>query len=132
MTLQDYMISNMNSDRVRWHPTRNEGMTPADVQAGSRKSAWWQCNRGHEWNAPIYSIKAGTTCPYCAGKYPIPGQTDLASTHPHLVPLWSERNKLSPTEVTAGSHKKVLWVCGKGHEWEAMVSLLAIENSRCP
>jgi len=115
-----------------WHPTRNGDLTPADVLPGSRRSAWWRCGQGHEWKAVIYSIKAGTSCPYCAGRRPIVGEADLATTHPNLVRQWSEKNKLLPREVTAGSHKKVLWVCGKGHEWEAMVSLIAIDNSNCP
>ena len=132
MTLQDYFVENLSSMTVQWHPTRNDNLTPAQVQAGSRKPIWWICAQGHAWCAPVYSIKAGTACPYCAGKRPIPGQTDLATTHPHLVPRWSGKNDLSPQEVTAGSHKKVLWVCDKGHEWEAVVSLLALDNSGCP
>ena len=100
-----------------WHPTRNGNLRPTDIPAGSNKRIWWQCDKGHDWKAAAYSIKAGSACPYCAGKKAIVGKTDLATTHPHLISLWSEKNKLSPTEVTVGSHKRVLWVCGKGHEW---------------
>ena len=32
-----------------------------------------------------------------------------------------EKNKIKPTEVSIGSHKKVIWRCEKGHEWEAAV-----------
>ena len=43
----------------------------------------------------------------------------LAEVHPQLVSEWSEKDKIKPTEVSIGSHKKVIWRCEKGHEWEA-------------
>jgi hypothetical protein len=30
---------------------------------------------------------------------------------------------LTPEDVTPGSHKKVWWVCEKGHEWQARMSV---------
>ena len=38
----------------------------------------------------------------------------LAEVHPELVSEWSEKNKIKPTEVSIGSHKKVIWRCEKG------------------
>ncbi len=115
-----------------WHPTKNGELTPSDVTPGSRKMLWWQCERGHEWQAKTYALKAGCGCPYCAGKRPIEGETDLATVHPHLIKMWSPRNKLSPTEVTAASHKKVWWICEKGHEWEAKIDTVTVMGCGCP
>lgn len=115
-----------------WHPTRNGNLRPTDIPAGSNKRIWWQCDKGHEWQARAYTIKAGGGCPYCFGRYAIPGETDLATTHPHMVELWSDRNKLSPVEVTAGSHKKVWWICSKGHEWEALIGSVVMDGCGCP
>ena len=42
----------------------------------------------------------------------------LAKVHPELVSEWSKKNQIKPTEVSIGSHKKVIWRCEKGHEWE--------------
>ena len=42
----------------------------------------------------------------------------LAEVHPELVSEWSKKNKIKPTEISIGSHKKVIWRCEKGHEWE--------------
>lgn len=33
----------------------------------------------------------------------------LREVHPELVSEWSEKNKIKPTEVSIGSHKKVIW-----------------------
>ena len=57
---------------------------------------------------------------------------DLATTHPHILPQWSGRNTLLPQSVTAGSQRKVWWVCERGHEWEAVIASVAAEGSGCP
>ena len=115
-----------------WHPLRNGGLTPRDITPGSDRTVWWCCERGHSWQAAVYSVKAGSACPYCSGRNAIPGETDLATTHPHILKLWDPRNKLSPRQVTAGSHRKVWWICEKGHEWEAVIASVAVEGSGCP
>ena len=48
----------------------------------------------------------------------IAGINDLATLEPLLVKQWSKKNKIKPTEVSIGSHKKVIWRCEKGHEWK--------------
>ena len=115
-----------------WHPTKNGELKPSDVMPGSSKLLWWQCQRGHEWQARAYTIKAGSTCPYCTGKRPAVGETDLATTHPHIVKMWSGRNTFQPTEATAGSHKKVWLVCEKGHEWETKIDTFTLLGCGCP
>lgn len=55
----------------------------------------------------------------------------LSETHPHLSAQWSSKNVLGADEVTAGSGKKVWWVCKEGHEWEAAVYNRSLGKS-CP
>lgn len=131
MTLQDHFLQHSKTAAM-WHPERNGDVTPGELTAGSRKYVWWRCDRGHEWQAMVYSVTAGCACPYCSGKKAIPGETDLATTRPDLVPRWSEKNALKPGELTQGSDKRVLWVCEKGHEWEARVSSIVLEGCSCP
>lgn len=56
----------------------------------------------------------------------------LAEERPELVAQWARSNELSPSEVSCGSHKKVWWVCDKGHTWEATVKNRALIGSGCP
>ena len=56
----------------------------------------------------------------------------LAEEHPELVPQWGTSNELSPSDVSSGSHKKVWWVCEKGHTWEATIKNRALLGSGCP
>ncbi len=115
-----------------WHPLRNGSLSPAEVSSGSKKQVWWICDKGHEWQATVHSVSSGTACPYCSGRNAIPGETDLGTTHPELIRYWSSANKLTTLSVTAGSHKKVLWCCDKGHEWEASVASVALDGCGCP
>ena len=43
---------------------------------------------------------------------------------PNLANEWhpTKNSTLSPRDVTAGSNKKVWWLCEKGHEWQAVIS----------
>lgn len=131
MTLQDHFLENAQMSRM-WDAEKNADLNPAELTPGSRRAAWWRCEQGHSWQAQVYSVKAGCSCPYCSGRNAIPGETDLATTHPQILKLWSGRNILSPAEVTSGSHRKVWWRCDRGHEWESQIAVVAVEGCGCP
>jgi len=106
-----------------WHPTRNAALTPRDVTKSSNKTVWWVCGKGHEWEATVNRRTRGAGCPYCSGKR-VCNDNSLALLNPSLAMQWHRwRNgTLRPSDVTLGSNKKVWWVCGKGHEWQATVN----------
>lgn len=130
MTLEEYFAANPQTAN-EWAAEKNR-LSPAELSTCDHEQVWWRCENGHEWQARVYSVTSGTGCPYCTGKRAIPGKTDLASTHPHIARMWSNKNKLQPTEVTAGSMKKVLLVCARGHEWECNIFSVARQNTGCP
>ena len=118
----------------QWHLTKNLPLMPETVCAGSSRRVWWQCEKGHEWQtSPFSRTKSGTGCPYCVGKLPVPGETDLASKFPHLAKEWhpAKNLPLTPSQVLPGSHRMVWWVCEKGHEWQAMVKS-RVSGCGCP
>ena len=49
-----------------WHPTKNGELTPQMIPAGTEKKVWWLCEKGHEWQAVVYSRNKGKECPICA------------------------------------------------------------------
>lgn len=61
-------------------------------------------------------------------------KTTLRESHPELASQWdTKKNQSGSTDtVTSGSHKKVWWVCDKGHSWEASVKNRAVKGSGCP
>ena len=116
-----------------WHPTKNGELSPQKVTSHSGKKVWWQCAKGHEWSTLVNSRSSGRNCPYCNGRLPIVGETDLATTNPALTKEWhpTKNGDLSPQKVTSHSGKKVWWQCAKGHEWSALINSRS-SGSNCP
>jgi len=119
-------IANPNLAK-EWHPTRNGKITPLDVTPNANKKAWWICKKGHEWKANINNRGNGTGCPYCANKL-ASSENNLAVTNPELVKEWhpKKNGKITPNDVTPRSHKKVWWLCKKGHTWQAAINKRSI------
>lgn len=109
---------------AQWHPVKNGTLTPDQVVAGSNRYVWWQCHLGHEWRAKIVDRTRNTTgCPYCANQKVLAGYNDLATTHPEIAKQWHPalNGMLRPTDVTAGSTRRVWWICPEGHIWRTAV-----------
>ena len=50
----------------QWHPTKNGDLLPTMFSHGSRLKVWWQCEKGHEWDAVIGSRTInGNGCEEC-------------------------------------------------------------------
>lgn len=116
-----------------WHPTANGDLTPGSVTPGTHRRVCWRCEKGHEWEAAPSTLISGCGCPYCAGRQPVPGETDLATTHPEIAKEWHpEKNgSLTPCQVSQGSMKRVWWQCERGHDYQAMV-FSRVEGTGCP
>ena len=129
----------MNNSLAEVHPElvsewseKNLTLTPDDITFGSNKKVWWRGTCGHEWQTSVKARSNGEKCPICSGARVIAGINDLATLEPLLAKQWSKKNKIKPTEVSIGSHKKVIWRCKKGHEWEAVVKSRTINKTGCP
>jgi predicted metal-binding protein len=48
-----------------WHPTLNGPLTASDVTPASGKIVWWQCPRGHEWQARVADRREFGRCKKC-------------------------------------------------------------------
>ena len=61
------------------------------------------------------------------------GFNDLATVMPNLAKEWHpiKNGELTPQNVTAGSNKKVWWLCEKEHAWLASVGRRSAGNG-CP
>ena len=108
----------MNNSLAEVHPElasewseKNLMLTPDDITFGSNKKVWWKGACGHEWQTSVKASSSGEKCPICSGARVIAGINDLATLEPLLAKQWSKKNKIKPTEVSIGSHKKVLWKC---------------------
>jgi very-short-patch-repair endonuclease len=108
-----------------WHPTKNDDLDPSQVLPQINVKIWWQCKRGHEWQAmPSKRTQRNDGCPTCGNRQVLKGFNDLATTNPELAKQWHPTKNLvlTPETVTSGANKKVWWKCSKGHEWMATVN----------
>ncbi len=105
-----------------WDFSKNT-ISPYEITAGAEKMIWWICSNGHSYKSLLYNRKKGVGCPYCDGKKVLVGYNDLATTNPELLQEWDyqKNGNLKPTDVTAGSDKRVHWKCENGHEWETSI-----------
>ena len=119
--MSDLLINNLTL-KEEWNYSKNQDIDINKITLGSNKKVWWRCERGHEWQATIHSRKKNS-CPICSNKIILVGYNDLATTNPELTKEWnySKNKDFNPTMVSYGSHKKVWWVCSKGHEWQASI-----------
>ena len=133
----------------QWHPTKNEGILPDMFTLGSNKKVWWLCPKTceygckHEWQAEISRrcSKQSSGCPYCGsnGKARC-YHSSLEFLYPEVTKEWhlTKNTNIKPSEISAGSHKKVWWLCkiksncGCNHEWEASVGHRCLSNRGCP
>ncbi|WIE80974.1 zinc-ribbon domain-containing protein [Curtobacterium sp. MCSS17_016] len=105
---------------TEWHPENN--IDPTTIGAGnSRQQIRWVGACGHSWNTAPYNRKQGKGCPYCAGRYLLPGVNDLTTVRPDLAAEWHPDNPSRPADVQPGSDTTVLWLCDRGHTWPAQV-----------
>ncbi|WP_306756573.1 zinc-ribbon domain-containing protein [Agathobacter rectalis] len=111
---------------------KNLPLTPDSITFGSNKKVWWKGACGHEWETSVKARSNSEKCPICSGARVVAGINDLSTLKPELASEWSEENEIKPTEVSIGSHKKVIWKCKLGHEWIATVKSRTINRTGCP
>ena len=116
------------------HPTKNPGLDPTTLSAGSNKKIWWLlhgCN--HEFVARVFSHVNGAACSVCSNKTILIGFNDLPTTHPILAAQFhpSKNVDIKVTQLTAGSNRIVWWFDDScGHEWKAKVCNRINDTSR--
>ncbi len=119
-----------------WHPSRNGGMEPTAVSAGSGQKAWWLCRKGHEYDREIVQqVKFRASCPVCDNRRILPGFNDAWTRFPKLMQDWCwELNSDFDPRVNLPGSQKHWWRCGAGHEqhMNAYNRFLAGGCTSCP
>ncbi|MCL1882925.1 MAG: zinc-ribbon domain-containing protein, partial [Defluviitaleaceae bacterium] len=116
-----------------WHPTKNFNVMPNMVKAKSNKKFWWQCEKGHAWEATVNSrVTMQSGCPFCVGRQ-ANFENCLQTLNPNLAKQWHplKNNNLTPKDVTTGSKIKVWWLCEEEHEWESTINN-RVKGNGCP
>ena len=137
MTTQAKKYIAYNEELMKeWDWEANADLDPTKLTIGSNKKVCWKCSKcGYKWTTAVATrgIKKHS-CPACINQVCVPGRNDLATTHPELAKEWlsTENIDLKPTDVVAGSGKKVWWQCSKcGYVWQSRVIDRVLYNHGC-
>jgi hypothetical protein len=131
-TPENNLLVKQPSLAAEWHVHKNRPVKPQEVTIRSCTSYWWKCQKNHEWESPVRYRVQGGKCPYCIGRLVVP-EKSLAVKYPELVKQWhtSKNSNLKPVDFLPKSGKKIWWLCTKGHEWIAAISVRT-KGSKCP
>lgn len=118
---------------LEWDYEKNFPLLPTDITEHSNKKVWWKCKNGHEWQIEVTNRTYGSGCPYCSGRYPIIGKTDLQTVNPKLSIEWdyNKNYPITPQDIAPYTNKKYWWLCDYGHSWQASVNSRS-NGSGCP
>ena len=120
-----------------WHPTKNGELKPEEFTYGSKKKVWWLCPNGHEYDSVINKRtkkEKQQGCPYCSGRR-VSEDNNLFSLFPKVATEWhpTKNGSSRPEEFASRSHKKVWWLCPKGHSYDASINNRTGKNKTgCP
>ncbi len=138
-TASKSLAKNAPEIAAEWHNIKNAPQTPETVHAHSKKKVWWICKiqPEHTWQAQIRSRVGGSSrCPHCQKSKGTTALPPLSHFDPSLSSQWhpSKNGDLTPSQVTAGTHRKVWWQCSSdsSHEWQADVRNRARLGRGCP
>ena len=117
-----------------WDYEKNNSLTPQMFTYGSNSKVWWKCDKGHSWQASIYTRYSNHSCPYCSNKKVLRGFNDFQTKYPQIAKEFDiEKNNMFPCEISPFSNKKVWWKCSKcGYEWQYSIAHRSNGYGKCP
>ena len=113
---------------------RNNG-SPSDYALNCHKKCWFDCECGHEFEMILKNINLRSSwCPYCCNKR-LCGKCDVCynksfASHPKNK-YFSSKNTTDPLFISLFTHKKYLFDCECGHEFETIISDITNNSSWC-
>lgn len=119
-----------------WNYSLNGNATPEKIAPKTKQKYWFTCKDCSSNYHQCICDRAldNARCPYCSG-HKTNGNNCLSTTHPYLIKEWSDKNILTPEEVTPGSEKIAIWNCYNHEdvfEYEAMIKDRTGKKSSCP
>lgn len=88
---------------------KNIPYIPLDEYINSDTKISFSCQHGHVFQAKPSDVLKGRGCPYCYGRKPWVGETDMWTTRPDMAKLL--RNPDDGYKYTYSSHQLLDWTC---------------------
>ena len=88
------------------------GICWSEEYTNNKTKLWWECRKGHRWQASAFSIKIRKSwCPVCANNLPL-GLEEMNE-------LARKNGGKCLSKKYVNVKGKLLWQCKKGHRFEA-------------
>lgn len=121
-------ITEFSKIASQWSPDNTIDFTDAKKS----QKYFWNCSKGHTWEATLSSRIRGRGCPYCGNKRVLAGYNDLMTTYPKIADNWDyDNNEITPKDILAGTDKQYYWKCDKGHSYLMAPSRLLSGKRGC-
>lgn len=149
---------------VEWHPSRNDRSPSEVAPTSGSKAWWicpkgheWRAtigNRAYGNGCPVCKVPRGeefaaekrrrraegrpvkkrAADPTRVSQALVPGQNDMATTHPAPAAEFDlvKNAPFIPSTVVAGTGRRLWWRCLKGHEWAATGNSRTSNGTGCP
>ena len=90
------------------------------------------CSKGHKWSTKLGNITHNHQgCPYCSGRYPVVGETDLWTTDPDIAKLLNDKEL--GYQLSRHSSRKVEFLCPHcGTKSTHIISNIINRGFSCP
>lgn len=96
--------------------SKNNSENFRDLASQSAKKVLWECPKGHEFLLSVNAManrKKGFYCNECENQ-----SASFCFKFPELENEYSNKNTDNFKSFSLHSHKKRIWICKNGHEWE--------------
>lgn len=119
---------------AQWHPTKNPGVDPLTLKAGSGITYWWICREHeagtelypghvHEWPSRMANrTRDGAGCRYCMRRAVCPGNS-IRATHPKIADAWhpTKNGDRRPDDYISGSQVEAWFTCDRHPDYHSMI-----------
>lgn len=132
-SIGQYIVDKYGEDYLNFVWSDKNKLSPFKIMAMGEKLCWFRCNNDLH---PDYSMMAksyvnGQNCGICAGRKVLKGFNDIATTHPHLIKYFKEKEDAQ--KYSHGSREFVNIKCPDcGYEKKILVSKLTTRGFSCP
>ena len=128
-----------SSAMVEYWSKKNE-CTPRQVFKSSNKKYYFYCSCEHEFEISLNSITNNNKwCPYCC----IPSKKfcdkeycklcfDRSFANSPKAKYWSEKNEISPRDISISNDNKFWFICENNHNFEIKLGNITNCNNWCP
>ena len=143
-SLAQWFLDNNMEISLYWDYEKNGDKNPWEIGYGAKTKCWFKCLENEKHGSYImrcnnFTSDNGQRCPYCSGvkvsrDNSIGDYIENKYGLDFLSKIWSDKNKKSPYEYTAGSNSYAWFKCEEGKHKDYRRIIINSKNYkfRCP